>query len=70
MGDSLDQTIPRELETTLSQFENVLHKLQSSLERIFDRPMTDHFANMTPLEKAKVDTILSYAVNTLFYSKI
>ena len=69
MGDTLDQTIPRELETTLSQFENVLHKLQSSLEGVFERPMTDHFVNMTPLEKARADTILSYAVNTLFYSK-
>lgn len=60
--------VPQELQSDMSSLEETLSNLENYLAPYFKSPMKDIVSHLTDLEAAKLNIVIAYSINTLFYS--
>ncbi|KAM9946739.1 hypothetical protein ACTFIY_002671 [Dictyostelium cf. discoideum] len=63
----MSSDLPADIKQDITNFENVLDKLESQLEPFFKVPLKEHQASLTPIENAKLNITVAYALNSLFF---
>jgi len=58
---------PVELQSRLGNFDDSLSSIENILEKLHDVPLNDLHAKLTSLDKAKLDLVGVYAINSLFW---
>ena len=58
---------PSELQNRLQMFDNSLNDVENLLRPLFQTPLNELHENMTPVEKAKIELVGLYAMNSLFW---
>jgi exosome complex protein LRP1 len=59
-----------EVNEAVLSLEECITSLEQHLAPFFETPLDDITAKLTPLEVAKLNILLAYSLNTLFYGKI
>ncbi|EGC30095.1 hypothetical protein DICPUDRAFT_158214 [Dictyostelium purpureum] len=59
--------LPSDIQQDINNFENVLDKLESQLESFFKVPLKEHQQSLSPIESAKLNITIAYALNSLFF---
>eukprot|EP00743_Colponemidia_sp_Colp-15_P005202 GILK01005597.1.p1 GENE.GILK01005597.1~~GILK01005597.1.p1 ORF type:complete len:145 (+),score=27.61 GILK01005597.1:46-435(+) len=60
-------SLPPDVEKNLSSFEDTISKLETHLKPLFETDINDLSAKLSPLESAKLNVMLAYGMDTLFY---
>ena len=59
--------LPKEMVEQLKTFHQTLVNVENIMQPLLETPLSESQENLTPLEKAKVDLVSLYAVNSLFW---
>ena len=59
--------LPQELAEPLQRFDKSFRNVEEMLAKLLKRPFREVLAGMGDLEAAKMDVVLAYVLNTLFY---
>jgi exosome complex protein LRP1 len=59
--------LPEEIQSCLDSFQASLDQVQTALEPFLNKNLADIAADMPPAEKAKLQLLLAYSCNALFY---
>ncbi len=60
--------VPTELQTEVVSFERILENIENYLQPFFKSSLKENAENLSGLEAAKLNIVIAYAINTLFYS--
>ncbi|KAN0030026.1 hypothetical protein ACTA71_008170 [Dictyostelium dimigraforme] len=63
----MSSDLPADIKQDITNFENVLDRLELQLEPFFKVPLKEHQGSLTPIENAKLNITVAYALNSLFY---
>ncbi|KAN0009883.1 hypothetical protein ACTFIU_007193 [Dictyostelium citrinum] len=63
----MSSDLPADIKQDITNFENVLDRLESQLEPFFKVPLKEHQGSLTPIENAKLNIAVAYALNSLFF---
>jgi exosome complex protein LRP1 len=59
--------LPDDIQSCLDSFQGSLDQVQSALEPFLNKNLADAAADLPPAEKAKLQLLLAYSCNALFY---
>ncbi|KAF2071225.1 hypothetical protein CYY_007459 [Polysphondylium violaceum] len=62
-----DQVLPSDIQQDITNFENILDKLEGQLDPFFKVSLKEHQEKLTPVESAKLNITVAYALNSLFF---
>lgn len=62
--------VSSEIQGEMDTFENTLSKIEKYLEPFFKSSLKDTKDNLSGLELAKLNIVIAYSINTLFYSML
>eukprot|EP01132_Coremiostelium_polycephalum_P008386 gene8386-10301_t len=60
--------LPVDIQQDITSFENILDKLETQLEPFFKISLKEHTEKLSPLESAKLNITIAYALNSLFFT--
>ncbi|EGG19199.1 hypothetical protein DFA_02447 [Cavenderia fasciculata] len=60
-------SLPSELEDDINKFEGILDKIEGQLSPFFNHTLKDHQQHLTPLQSAKLNILVAYSLNSLFF---
>eukprot|EP01112_Ceratiomyxa_fruticulosa_P004503 TRINITY_DN1503_c0_g1_i1.p1 TRINITY_DN1503_c0_g1~~TRINITY_DN1503_c0_g1_i1.p1 ORF type:complete len:211 (-),score=44.87 TRINITY_DN1503_c0_g1_i1:106-738(-) len=63
----MDKIIPSDVQASLASFEKTLTSLENSLTPFFQETLKEQQSQLEPLDCAKLNVTMAYAINTLFY---
>eukprot|EP01113_Clastostelium_recurvatum_P024601 TRINITY_DN2936_c0_g1_i2.p1 TRINITY_DN2936_c0_g1~~TRINITY_DN2936_c0_g1_i2.p1 ORF type:complete len:199 (+),score=50.94 TRINITY_DN2936_c0_g1_i2:163-759(+) len=61
------EELPSDLQSSLASFEKTLSSLEESLTPFFNESLKDQLSHLSPIDAAKLNIVMAYAINTLFY---
>jgi len=62
-----DQVLPNDIQQDITNFENILDKLEGQLDPFFKVSLKEHQEKLSPVESAKLNITVAYALNSLFF---
>jgi hypothetical protein len=66
-GSSTEGQLPKELQHTVQSLDDSITAISKHVESFLKAPMEDIVSNLTSEEHAKLNVLIAYALNTLFY---
>jgi hypothetical protein len=63
----MDDELPKEVSKVLKNMDEVITSLEKTFEPFFKEKLVDITQRLTPLEAAKLNIVMAYAINTLYY---
>ncbi|EFA86758.1 hypothetical protein PPL_00563 [Heterostelium album PN500] len=65
----MTDSLPSDLEQDVNDFEALLEKIELQLEPFFKYSMKEHQDELSPVQSAKLNILVAYSLNSLFYSR-
>merc|ERR1712025_937104 len=64
---SMEEAFPSEIQDKVNTFDEALSKIENTIEPLHSRPLNDIHGEISSLDKAKLDLVGVYTINSLFW---